>query len=137
MLQCDHRARVFFVKVIIPRMRRFRDITAYLLLVTFVTGGLLGPSLHRIQHALEQAAEEPCHTNAVHKADAPVVGDEDASVYATHCALCMSRLLVVLPTIEMLTIPMVGGDSSVELGMHLAPTDVFRDRFIRGPPSLS
>lgn len=118
-------------------MGRFRDITAYLLLVTFVAGGLLGPSLHRVQHALEQAAEEPCHTNAVHNADAPVVGDEDAAVHASHCALCVTRLLVVLPTIETLTSPVILGAPSVEVGVHLAPVDVFADRAIRGPPSLS
>lgn len=118
-------------------MGRFRDITAWLLLVAFVAGGLLSPSLHRVHHALERAAEEPCHPDAVHRADGPTLADDEAAVNATHCTLCVTRLLVVLPSIESLEAPVVLGLPSGVKGVHLAPIHVFSDRTIRGPPLLS
>lgn len=116
---------------------QYRDIAAVLLLVTFVAGGLLGPSLHRVHHTLEEAAEESCHSAAVHHADSLVLTDEDTSVAARNCALCVTRLLVVLPTIETLTAPTVLGTPPLIEGAHLVPVHVFTDRTIRGPPRLS
>lgn len=118
-------------------MVRYRDITAWLLLVTFVAGGLLGPSLHRIHHAVEKAAEEPCHSEAIHNADTPLLGSDDDSVHASHCALCVTRLVVVLPALETLTVPTILGSPSVDVGVHLTPVHVFTHRTIRGPPPLS
>lgn len=118
-------------------MGGLRDIGAWLLLGAFVMGGLLSPSIHRVHHAVEQAAEEPCHTDAIHNADAPVLGEEESNVHAAHCALCVTRLLVVLPSLETITSPTDLGIPSIEAGTHLLPVHVFADRTIRGPPSLS
>lgn len=118
-------------------MGRFRDVASWLLLVTFVAGGLLGPSLHRVHHTLERAAQESCHPDAVHDAEIPLWGEEEAPVTAAHCTLCVTRLLVVLPSLKTLTSPRILGTPSMERGTHLAAVQVFAHRTIRGPPVLS
>lgn len=125
------------MRVSVGLMGRFRDMTARLLLAAFVAGGLLSPSLHRVHHALERAAEASCHTDAVHRADVPTLASDEAAVNATQCALCVTRLLVVLPSIESLKTSTVLGAPAVEKQTHLAPQHVFTDRAIRGPPLLS
>lgn len=117
-------------------MGRFRHIAAWMLLVTIVTGGFLGPSLHRVHHAIERAAEESCHTDQVHNAEGPALAEE-AAVSAAHCTLCVPRLLVVLPAVESMTAPTVLVTPPGKLKAHLAPIHVFTDRTIRGPPHLS
>lgn len=118
-------------------MGRFRDIATGILLVIFATGGVLGPSVHRVHHAVEQLSQEPCHPDRVHDADVPTWTNADQGVRAVHCALCVTRVLVVLPTIESVQRPTVVGAPPVERKTSLAPVHVFTDHTIRGPPRLS
>jgi hypothetical protein len=119
-------------------MRRFRYIAVWLLLVTFVAGGVAGPVVHRLYHAAEQmaTADEPCHPASVHNADAPVWA-ADANLRIPACDLCATRLLVVPPKLAPFSSPRTAGTARVVLRTHLAPVHVATDRTIRGPPLVS
>jgi hypothetical protein len=121
-------------------MRRFRHIAVWLLLVTFVAGGVGGPVVHHLQHAAEHraaASDANCHSAAVHNADMPVLADAASKVTAPECDLCATRLLVVLPEMAPTAAPSVTGTTRVVLRTHLAPVHVSTDRTIRGPPLVS
>lgn len=121
-------------------MRRFRHIAVWLLLATFVAGGVGGPVVHHLQHATERmaaASDTNCHSAAFHNAELPVVGDAASEVTAPECDLCATRLLVVLPEMAPTAAPSVTGTARVVLRTHLAPVHVSTDRTIRGPPLVS
>lgn len=118
-------------------MGRFWDIVTGMLLVIFVTGGVFGPSVHRVHHAVEKLSEASCHPDWVHEADLPTWTDAGQDVRALHCALCVTRILVVLPTIESVQVPTVLGTPPVEPKSSLASVHIFTDHTIRGPPRLS
>lgn len=121
-------------------MRRLRHIAVWLLLATFLAGGVGGPVVHHLQHAaerMETVSDTPCHSAAVHHSDVPVVADGSATVTAPECDLCARRLLVVLPQLTPPSTPHVTGTTRVILRTHLAPVHVSVPRPIRGPPPLS
>lgn len=116
-------------------MHRLRHIAVWSLLATIVAGGVLGPSLHRAQHALDRQAAPPCHASAVHHTDVPLWTDADGHVDAPECTLCATRLLVVPSSIESPPAPRQMGTTRITLRTHLAPVHVASHRPIRGPPS--
>ena len=119
-------------------MNRFRHIAAWGLLVALVTGGIVGPLAHRVQHGAERAAvaEEACHPASVHHAETATL-TEDAERVALECDLCATRVLVVLPDMAPVSTPRIAGTARVTLRTHLAPVHVVTDRTIRGPPLTS
>ena len=119
-------------------MRRLRFISACVLLVAFGAGSVMGPVLHRAQHAAEQAAaaNRICHNEAVHTAEGAVWTHESKDLFAPDCDLCATRLLVVTPAPRPSTSPQQVGTTAVAHRSHVASAAVFTDRFIRGPPSL-
>ena len=117
-----------------------RHISVWLLLAAIVAGGVLGPTLHRVQHGVQRMADQPvapCHTDGVHRADGPVWTDAASELGAPECDYCATRLLVVPPTPAPSTSPLVVGTTAVQPSSHVAAAHVERPRFIRGPPSLS
>ncbi|MEF8795463.1 MAG: hypothetical protein V5A22_08040 [Salinivenus sp.] len=115
-------------------MRRLRDIAVWILLATIVGGGVLGSSLHRVQHALDRQAAQPCHASTVHDSDVPLWTDAGGHVDTPECDLCATRLLVVPSSIESAPAPRHIGTTRVTLRTHLTPVHVAPDRLIRGPP---
>lgn len=121
-------------------MRRVRHIAVWTLLATLVVGGVAGPSIHRVDHALQkmaQASEEPCHSSAVHNTDVPLWTRAGASVHVPDCDLCATRLIVVLPDINPASTPSMAGTTRVVLRTHLTAAHVAAHRTIRGPPVFS
>ena len=119
-------------------MRRYRSLLAWLLLVAVAMGGVAGPVVHRVQHAVEQAAaaDGTCHPAAVHTAEGPQWAETGADLFAPECTLCATRLLVVFPTPAPTSAPRVMGTTAVKGVSHVTTAHVAADRFIRGPPSL-
>jgi phage tail protein X len=119
-------------------MDRFRYIAAWGLLVALVTGGIVGPLAHRVQHGMERAtgAKATCHPASVHHAETATLA-ADPGLKALECDLCATRLLVVLPDMTPASTARVAGTTRVTLRTHLAPVHVATDRTIRGPPSIS
>ena len=119
-------------------MTRLRHIAVWGLLATLLAGGVIGPVVHRVQHAAERMAiaGEPCHPASVHEADAPV-WTGDAHLEAPDCDLCATRLLVVPPTLAPVSSPLTVGTAQAPLRTHLTPAAVATDRTIRGPPLVS
>jgi hypothetical protein len=119
-------------------MTRLRHIAVWGLLATLLAGGVVGPVVHRVQHAAERMAiaGEPCHPASVHEADAPV-WTADAHLEAPDCDLCATRLLVVPSDLAPVASPRTVGTTRVLLRTHLAPVHVVSDRTIRGPPHVS
>jgi len=115
-------------------MHRLRHIAVWILLATIVAGGVLGPSLHRVQHALDRQAAPPCHASTVHDSDVPLWTDAGGHVDTPECDLCATRLLVVSSSIESAPAPRQIGTTRVTLRTHLAPGHVASHRSIRGPP---
>lgn len=116
-------------------MHRLRHIAVWTLFAAIVAGGVLGPSLHRVQHALDRQAAPPCHASAVHHTDVPLWTDADGYVDAPECDLCATRLLVVPSSIESAPAPRQMGTTRITLLAHLAQARVASHRPIRGPPS--
>lgn len=119
-------------------MTRLRHILAWFLLGVLGVGGIAGPVVHRVQHAVEQAAvaDQSCHPSSVHDAEGGVWTEEAVDLLVPQCDLCVRRLVVVLPAPRPSTAPRVVGAPSIDRQRHVAAAWVFADRFIRGPPSL-
>lgn len=119
-------------------MPHSRHISVWVLLVTIVAGGVIGPAMHRVQHGAEQIAdrpETPCHAAGVHRAEISFWTEVASDLRAPACDLCATRLLVVPPTLGPTTAPRVVGTTAMEKPSHVAAADVAAHRFIRGPPS--
>lgn len=120
-------------------MARLRNLSALVLLIAFFAGGVASPVVHRIQHTLDQRADEgtvPCHRASVHDADGPLWADSAESLLRPECDLCATRLIVVLPRLGLHSVFRVMGTTAVGDISHVAPVHVVRDRTIRGPPHL-
>jgi len=113
-------------------MQRSRVLWSWVLLATIVAGGVLGPSLHRIQHAREQAAA----SDHVHAAtDGPIWCGEPVRANDLDCALCASRLLVVPPSPVPPTPPAVTAHALVPTPARSMATTAAAHHHIRGPPA--
>ena len=111
-----------------------------LLLVAFATGGVIGPTVHFVQHGKAQRSpqtESPCHTADVHAADGALWTDATDERVMLECNLCATRLLLVPPTPVPAVAPRTVGVPAVEARSHAAVARVTAAQFIRGPPSLS
>ena len=120
-------------------MSHRRHISVWLLLVTVIAGGVVGPVMHRVQHGAEQIAdrpETPCHAAGVHRAEISFWTEGASDLRAPACDLCATRLLVAPPTLVPPTAPRVMGTTTGEILSRVAAADVAAHRFIRGPPSL-
>ncbi|WP_263787339.1 hypothetical protein [Salinibacter grassmerensis] len=121
-------------------MQGRRRILVGLLLVAFATGGVVGPTVHLVQHGAAQRsnqAESSCHPADVHAAEGPLWTDTTDGRVVPECDLCATRLLVVTPTPPPSTAPRTVGTLAVEVRSQAAVAPVVADPFIRGPPSLS
>lgn len=116
-------------------MHRLRHIAVWILLATIVGGGVLGPSLHQLHHAQARWSTTACHTAAVHHSDVPLWTAAGGHLDSLECDLCATRLLIVPPTFEPPSVPLLGETTRVTLRTHLVPVHVATDRSIRGPPS--
>ncbi len=139
-------------------MERVRSIAIWSLLVTLVTGGVVGPPLHRAQHALEHphmpahqhdggqagsaAQSSSANGSSAHETDATAARNAALTLLiraqrapdALDCDLCSTRLLV-LDTAQ----PAPAASLSLTSSGNGAPTHLTSltlvDRpFIRGPP---
>ncbi len=110
-----------------------------MLLVTFVAGGLLGPSLHRVQHAMDRmarAAEAPCHSPEVHQSDVPLWTEAAGRIDVQECDVCARRLLVVPPALTPFSEPTPTAVAQLDVRSHLTSVRTATDQFIRGPPGV-
>jgi len=74
-------------------MHHLRALSAWIVLASFLLGGVLGPVVHEGHHAAEaaHASQEVCHIDAAHNADGPVaVSDANATAFAD-CKFCATR----------------------------------------------
>ena len=94
------------------------------------------PSLHRVQHAAEQAAatDEPCHAPAVHHAEEPLWTEHGARPLGPECDLCATRMLVADGSQSPVVAPNVLVERRTETHISLFSAAVVADPFIRGPP---
>ncbi len=121
-------------------MQGRRPILVGLLLVVFATGGVIGPTLHLVQHGAAQRdtqTQSSCHPTDVHTANGTLWTDDTNGRPVLECDLCATRLLVVPPTPIPAMAPRVIGALAVEVRSHAAVAPVVSDQFIRGPPSFS
>lgn len=121
-------------------MQGRRPILVGLLLVAFATGGVIGPTVHLVQHGAAQRSmqtEPSCHPADVHAAEGPLWTGATDGRALPECDLCATRLLVVPPTPVPATAPRVIRIRSAEARLHAAVAPVAADQFIRGPPSFS
>lgn len=108
-----------------------------MLLATFVAGGLLGPTVHRVQHAIEQvaaASETPCHSPDVHHSEDPVWTHTGAALGGLDCDLCATRLLVIRSDLDPVGIGRVLASNREAVVTHLTSVFVVAAPLIRGPP---
>lgn len=121
-------------------MPQRRSILVWLLLATFVVGGVASPVLHRAQHGATQIAEqaaETCHAPGVHRAEGPVWTEAAVDLAVPECLLCSTRLLT-LPSAPVLSVSPHAADGTAGiLREHVALAPVATHLFIRGPPSRS
>lgn len=118
-------------------MRRLEHIAVWCLLAVFAVGGVLGPSLHRVKHGMEEIAsapERPCHSSEVHTTDVPLWTQADRTIRGLECDLCATRLLVTLPSLGPGVVPEATGTTWTSTRSHLTSAFVVADTFIRGPP---
>lgn len=118
-------------------MRQLRSIAVGTLLATFVAGGLLAPSLHRVQHAMEQtaaASEEPCHSSDVHDSEVPLWTHPGTGLRGPDCDLCATRLLVVPADPDPVEATRSFTSNWGTVLVHLTSAAVAAAPFIRGPP---
>jgi hypothetical protein len=119
-------------------MRALRHIAVWTLLATVVAGGVLAPSLHRVQHgmdALAHAPDGPCHSVAVHTTDVPLWTPEAERATAPECDLCATRLLVVPSSQRPGAVPPSCVVVWEATSSHLVSAAVAAGPFIRGPPT--
>lgn len=114
-------------------MKRLHHIAVWGLLATFVVGGIVGPVVHRAQHAVERASASS-HAHAA--ADVPVWCGEPVDVAAPDCVLCTTRLVVVPSVVDR-----AGGALALAIAWdatraHLTSSNVVAAPLIRGPPTL-
>jgi hypothetical protein len=120
--------------------RRVR--TALVLLLAFVAGGILSPTAHRIQHALEHGAEHEMpvstarHDEAVHEGHGSVCITTEADD-PLDCDLCATRLLLSAHTSAQAPTPALQPADVVGTAAPLAPAPVPAHISIRGPPVRS
>ena len=120
--------------------RRVR--TALVLLLAFVAGGVLSPTAHRIQHALEHGAEHEMpvstarHDEAVHEGHGSVCITTEADD-PLDCDLCATRLLLSAHTSAQAPTPALQPADVVGTAAPLAPAPVPAHISIRGPPVRS
>jgi len=116
-----------------------RLLSVWIVLATFVVGGVVAPGLHRVYHNLDRVTEQrrPCHASEVHDTDTSQWTEETVGTDAFSCTLCTVRLLVVPPAPESTAPSHKTGRASVRARSHLTSALVFADRFIRGPPIAS
>lgn len=119
-------------------MRALRPIAVWTLLATVVAGGVIGPSLHRVQHGLEamqEAPDGPCHTAAMHNTDVPLWTPEAPQAVVVDCDQCATRILGVSSSQAPVAVPRVLAATWTERASHLLSAAVVADPFIRGPPT--
>lgn len=118
-------------------MTRLRHISVWVLLAAFAAGGTVGPVVHQVQHAAEQAAAAaaPCHSAAVHNSDVPLWTEGVPSLDAPECILCARRLLVVPPAPAPTPAPTPTQSIQVATPSSVASVQTGTHQFIRGPPS--
>lgn len=123
------------VLVSVPR----RIVSVWLLLTTFVVGGLVGPTLHRVHHSMERLSllTEPCHSPDVHEANSLQWTKGTLAADALDCTLCTVRLLSVPSASEKAVAPLRFGSPRTGVESHLLAAPVFTDRTIRGPPVVA
>ena len=118
-------------------MTRLRHISAWVLLASFAVGGTLGPAVHQVQHAVEQAAAaaESCHSDAVHNSEVALWTEPGSHADAPQCDICTRRLLVGSPAPAPDAGPFRAFTSRTVLPSGAVPAQTVTDLFIRGPPS--
>ncbi|MFP4228791.1 MAG: hypothetical protein ACLFTE_08190 [Salinivenus sp.] len=111
-------------------MQWIQRIVAWLLLATVVAGGVVGPPLHRVQHAVEEEGT-PEHTHAT---EGPVWCGETFEIKTPDCVLCTIRLVVVSSVGGEGPTPHALGWEWEPIRTHLTSADVVAAPLIRGPP---
>lgn len=114
-------------------MLRFRDIAAWTFLAVFTAGGVFGPALHQVHHAIEES-RAPIPAEGIGWAQ---IGDDEAGTLdAFECTVCLVHLLVEPPSLEPFSaVRLELTSSGASLTSHTSAA-VGAAPFIRGPPSL-
>jgi hypothetical protein len=118
---------------------------ASVLLALFVVGGLVLPTMHRAQHAMQAAAassqaseaahDHATHDHAAHDAEEMPAWAADAAGHLHACDLCAAQLHVRLaPALPAPTLPFVDADLMPRVASFVAHVGAAA-RLIRGPPS--
>jgi hypothetical protein len=109
-------------------------------LVVLMIGGLLAPSVHRLQHAAQRA--DACAGDAVAAArclgDAAAFADQSdaGAAHGSLCLLCATTYHYVAadsPEVHPEIVPAIASPAPAP-GAHVATPQI---RFIRGPPARS
>jgi hypothetical protein len=119
-------------------MRALRPIAVWCLLATILAGSVAAPSLHRVQHAAEQAAsgtDEPCHAPAVHHAETPLWTEHGTRPLGPECDLCATRVLMADSSQSPVVAPNVLVERHTATHVPFFSATVVVDPFIRGPPT--
>lgn len=119
-------------------MMSLRTLAAWMLLLAFVAGGLVGPHVHQAVHVVEEAAAaaevEAC-TSRAHTTDVPLVTADEHAVDGPSCTLCATHHLLS----AVLNAPGVVVDVPQRMSPTAPPAHVragVEDVVsIRGPPS--
>lgn len=124
-------------------MRYARSLSAWLMLLVFATGSLLGPAAHRAHHAVERAPAVQaaragtCHSEAAHNAEGPVWASEPRMAEALDCDLCATRHVVAPPATVAVPSPALHPTSWTAGAVRAVPSPPAARPVIRGPPLLS
>ena len=116
-------------------MNKMRQHIAHVLLAVFVLGGLVAPSVHRIQHQVGHSAPAAPADFAVQTAEPTL--QASAAVPVTHdldCGICSTHL--VLKTHTQVTAPSPAlADAAFEAApVGFISSALLNRSFIRGPP---
>jgi hypothetical protein len=124
-------------------MHRARSLSAWLMLLAFAAGGLIGPAAHRVHHAAEhaplaQAAQKgTCHSDAVHHAETPILVADAGAEAVLDCDLCATRHVVAPPPQVATPSPQLVPETWTAEAAQTAPSLFAARTVIRGPPRSS
>jgi hypothetical protein len=114
-------------------MERLHHIATGLLLAALAVSMGAAPTVHRVQHAVQDAAAS-VHTHE--DADHPLWCGHPAHEQTLDCALCTTRLVVAPPSGSVATTSLAAAASPDLTVKHLVSSAVVAVPLIRGPPTV-
>ena len=115
--------------------RRFSPVWVALALASFLAGGAIAPTLHRVHHAQEQHAAQQSAPRCTHGAhDRSVLEEGGAQAEMERCPVLVRHVLGTAPPVSWQTAVLwrEATRSVVVLSLHATPVE--GASVIRGPP---